>query len=361
MTAVTSYALASSEDHNIEEMPLEIPTPQGHEVVVKVTHSGVCHTDIHVREGGYDLGSAGRLTMVARGVKYPLVMGHEIAGTIIAIGPDVTDRKVGDDVVVYPWLGCGECSVCATGNENLCVSGSRVLGIMRPGGYAQQVLVPHEKYAVALDGVDPAWGATTACSGITAVSAVAKVTAMEGIAKDAPVVVLGTGGVGLMCIAALRAAGMTRIIALDRSEATFEKAKELGATVTAVVTDDTTPADIVEIVGEAPQAWIDVVNSGRTFKLGFDSLRKGGRLVPVGLFGGEVVLPTAVLALQQKSVTGNYVGGLQHLHQALQLARDGLLPRVPLITQPLSVEALQTTLDDLEAGRSRGRVVLTQV
>ncbi len=166
-----------------------------------------------------------------------------------------------------------------------------------------------------------------------------------------------------MCIAALRAAGMTRIIALDRSEATFEKAKELGATVTAVVTDDTTPpADIVEIVGEAPQAWIDVVNSGRTFKLGFDSLRKGGRLVPVGLFGGEVVLPTAVLALQQKSVTGNYVGGLQHLHQALQLARDGLLPpRVPLITQPLSVEALQTTLDDLEAGRSRGRVVLTQV
>jgi alcohol dehydrogenase, propanol-preferring len=359
MTAVRSFALHHEHDHNVEELPLQVPEPQGREVVVDITHAGVCHTDIHVRDGGYDLGSAGWMSMVDRGVTYPLVMGHEIAGVISAVGPDVTGRRIGEEVVVYPWLGCGQCAVCETGMENLCTEGSRILGIMRSGGYAEKVSVPDEKYCVPLDGVDAAWGATLACSGITAVSSADQVMSMQSVEKNTPVAVLGAGGVGLMCVAALSAAGLENITVLDRSDANFERARGLGARNAALISDDTTAADIRAITGEAPAAVLDVVNSGETCKLGFESIRKGGRLVLVGLFGGEVTIPTVALPLGQKSIVGNYVGGLGHLSTTLQLARDGRLPRIPLTTQPMSARSVEDTLNDLEGGRSRGRTVLT--
>lgn len=359
MTTVRSFAQVSAEDTQIQEHSLEVPEPAGHEVVVDISHAGVCHTDIHVRDGGYDLGSAGWMSMTDRGVQHPLVMGHEIAGTISAVGPDVTDRKVGDQVAVYPWLGCGECSACAGGNENLCMHASRIIGIMRAGGYAEQVSVPHEKYCVPLDGVDPAWGATLACSGLTAVASADHVLSMPAMEKDMPVAVIGAGGVGLMCVAALHAQGLTNIAVLDRSDANFERAKELGARQTMLVQDETTPGDVKKALGDTPVAVIDVVNSGTTATLAFNTVRKGGRVILVGLFGGEIVLPTVLFTLTQKSIVGNYVGGLQHLHTALSLARDGRLPRIPVQETPMTAESVQQTLDDLEAGRSRGRTVLT--
>ena len=106
-------------------------------------------------------------------------------------------------------------------------------------------------------------------------------------------------------------------------------------------------------------AVVDVVNSGATMKLAYDSLRKGGCLVTVGLFGGEMLLPTATVTLTQKSIVGNYVGSLGHLHEALALARDGHLPRIPITTVERSAESIQRTLDDLQQGLSRGRTVLT--
>lgn len=361
MTTVRSFAQLAAEDPTIHEHALEVPEPQGREVVVQVSHAGVCHTDIHVREGGYDLGSAGWMSMTDRGVTHPLVMGHEIAGTITAVGPDVTDRKVGDAVAVYPWLGCGECSTCAAGDENLCMHGSRILGIMRPGGYAEQVSVPHEKYCVPLDGVDPAWGATLACSGLTAVASADHVLSMPSMEKDMPVAVIGAGGVGLMCIAALHAQGLTNIAVLDRSDANFERARELGARQNLVIQDETRPEDVQQALGESPVAVIDVVNSGTTATLAFNTVRKGGRVILVGLFGGELVLPTVLFTLAQKSIVGNYVGGLRHLETALSLAREGRLPRIPLQQTPMDAASVQQTLDDLQAGRSRGRTVLTLV
>lgn len=349
-------------DYAVKELvEIDLPSqePTGSEVLVEITHAGVCHSDLHLREGGYDLGSAGWMSMLDRGVTYPLVLGHEIAGVVSAVGPDVKDRKVGEAVVVYPWLGCGECEVCRAGDENLCVNGSRTLGVTRPGGYAHFASVPHEKYVVPLDGVDPAWAATLACSGLTAISAAEHVTGLKIIGTDSPVAVIGAGGVGLMCVAALAAAGMTDITVLDRSDANFERAKELGAARCAVTTDATTAGDVRRAVGEQPMAIIDVVNSGTTMKLAYDSLRKGGRLVTVGLFGGEAILPVATLSLTQKSIVGNYVGGIRHLHTALELAREGRLPRIPIATAPMTLESVQQALDGLEAGTSRGRTVLT--
>ncbi|MEX3566720.1 alcohol dehydrogenase catalytic domain-containing protein [Micrococcus endophyticus] len=357
MIANTSYVLPEADTKQIQEQELQLEEPTGAGLVVDVTHAGVCHTDIHVREGGYDMGSLGfRRTP---GIDYPLAMGHEIAGVVSAVGPDVTERRVGDAVVVYPWLGCGECEVCATGMENLCMNASRYMGIMRPGGYAAKVPVPHEKYAVPLDGVDPAWAATLACSGLTAVNAAEQVAGVEGLRADDPVVVIGAGGVGLMVVAALVAQGQRNVTVLDRSDANFGEAVELGAVRGIVTTDETTPKGVLAELGAAPAAAVDVVGAGPTMTLAYALIRKGGRVVPIGLFGGEMALPTASFALGQKSIVGNFVGGRRHLDAALRLAREGRLPRVPIAETPMSAESVQTALDELEAGRSRGRTVLT--
>ena len=113
------------------------PRPQGTEVLVRTLAAGVCHSDLHLWEGGYDLGSAGRLSVADRGVSLPLTMGHEIAGEVGALGPAAAGVTVGGKYLVFPWIGCGECAVCRSGDEQLCLK-PRFLGIYRSGGYGDQ-------------------------------------------------------------------------------------------------------------------------------------------------------------------------------------------------------------------------------
>src|SRR5207244_13272640 len=110
------------------------------------------------------------------------------------------------------WIGCGKCAVCKAGQDNYCVSGSRIIGVNRPGAYSTHVLVPDPKYLVDASGVDEAFAATLACSGITAYSATAK---LPDLARTARVAVIGCGGVGLACVAVLRAKGIGNIVAVD--------------------------------------------------------------------------------------------------------------------------------------------------
>ena len=139
-----------SYDVTVFDRPLqknERPTPQpsGEEVLVKVTAAGVCHSDLHICEGFFDLGGGKKLEMGARGVNLPLTMGHEIAGEIVVAGPDSETVTPGKKVVVFPWIGCGKCPICQRGDEQNC-SRPRSLGIYRGGGYATHVLVPHARY-----------------------------------------------------------------------------------------------------------------------------------------------------------------------------------------------------------------------
>lgn len=96
------------------------PTPQGREVLLRVLAAGVCHTDLHTWQGWYDLGGGKRLTMGDRGIALPLTLGHEIAGEVVALGPQAEGVRIGQRVLAYPWLGCGACKVCRRGDEQLC-------------------------------------------------------------------------------------------------------------------------------------------------------------------------------------------------------------------------------------------------
>jgi hypothetical protein len=149
------------------------PKPSDDEVVIAVKAAGVCHSDLHLWEGGFDLGGGRRLTLKDRGVQLPLTLGHETAGEILSVGPNVTDRQVGEMCLIDPWIGCGACPVCRDGNENLCMK-PRCLGIHCDGGYSDKLVVPHSKYLLPLKGLDPVAAAPLACSGVTTYSALKK-------------------------------------------------------------------------------------------------------------------------------------------------------------------------------------------
>ncbi|QCP07261.1 zinc-binding dehydrogenase [Micrococcus luteus] len=341
-------------DTAIHEIEVETPEATGRSVLLKVLRSGVCHTDTHLREGGYDLGSRGTMSLTDRGVPYPLVMGHEVVGEVTAVGDEVQDVRVGQRMLVYPWIGCGECRMCREGRDNACAAGKN-LGVARHGGYAETLWVPDAKYLVDIGDLDPSWTATLACSGITAYSAVDQVLPLD---EEESVVVIGAGGLGLTAIALLSARGHRTVVAVDRSEKNLELARQMGASAT-VVSDDDVAAALKEALGGGAAAVIDFVNNGATATLGFDSLAKAGQMVQVGLFGGEVTLPNALLSLKMIRISGSFVGTLQQMKDLVQIARTTDLPKIPIIERQLSAEQVAASLDDLTAGTVSGRVVLT--
>ena len=332
---------------------LPIASPSGHEVVVAVKAAGVCHSDLHIWEGSYDLGGGRRLMLKDRGIPLPLTMGHETAGEIISVGPSVTDRKVGEMVLVYPWIGCGVCRVCRDGYENLCMK-PRCLGVHCDGGYAEQIVVPNSKYLLPLEGLDPVALAPYACSGLTTYSALKK---LGDAIKTEPVLVIGAGGLGLMCVTILKGMGGKGAIVVDIVAKRRAAALEAGAL---AAVDGSAPdalAQVVAALGGPGWAAIDLVGSPQTAALGFDSLAKGGKLILVGLFGGSTPWSLPLIPMKAVTIEGNYTGNLAETRELLDLVRSGAIPKIPIRTRPMS-EATET-LEDLKAGRIVGRVVMT--
>ena len=330
------------------------PKPQGSEVLLQVLAAGVCHSDIHIWDGYYELGGGKRLQLSERGIKLPLTMGHENVGRVVALGPDAKGVKVGDVRLAHPWMGCGECTVCRRGDENLCAVKPRALGVFAPGGYSDHLMVPHPRYLFDIGTLAPAQAAPLACSGVTTFSALKKVG--PTFATD-PVVVIGAGGLGLMCVSLHKAMGGHSIVVVDIDPVKREAATKAGAT--AVI--DGGAGDAVAQIKAATKggAWavIDLVGSSSTARLGVDSLIKGGKLIIVGLFGGDITVPTPFFPQRAMTIQGSYVGSLTEMAGLLDLVKRTGVPPVPIRTRPL--EEVNATLDDLRAGKVVGRVVLT--
>src|SRR3979490_1877896 len=214
----------------LKEVDQPTPQPSGTQVLIKVKAAGVCHSDLHIWEGGYDLGHGRKpLSLKDRGVSLPRTMGHETAGGILAFGPDgkaaTGGLKVGDVTLVYPWLGCGKCETCTSGEENMCVVKPNSIGVYCDGGYADHMTVPHPKYLLNLNGLDPVTAAPYACSGVTTYSAIKKVE----FALNSPIVIFGAGGLGLMALSLLKAMGGKGAIVVDIDARKREAAEQAGA------------------------------------------------------------------------------------------------------------------------------------
>lgn len=328
----------------------DTPAPSGAEVLVKIGSCGVCHSDVHLHDGYFDLGAGNRLDMT-RALNAPRTLGHEIAGTVVALGPEAKGVKIGERRVVYPWLGCGVCTSCLAGEEQIC-NKPRALGIQQDGGFSDHVLVPDAKYLIDYGNLPEEQACTYACSGLTAYGALKKVGALG---KDDPLLIIGAGGVGLSGIR-LAAQMFERppiVVELDKSK--WDIAREAGAGELIDPSAEGAARNLFKATGGVAAA-IDFVGAAATFDFGYNALRKGGTIVCVGLFGGSTAIVPAMVSMRAVNVRGSYVGSLSEMNELMAIARSGKLPPLPLTSQPLG-NATQA-LEDLRAGRVRGRTIL---
>jgi D-arabinose 1-dehydrogenase-like Zn-dependent alcohol dehydrogenase len=330
----------------------DTPQPGPDEVLVRLTHCGVCHSDLHIRQGWFDLGGGNKLKLSDRGTQLPLTLGHEPIGIVQAVGRDVRAVAPGRQVLVNPWIGCGQCRFCRAGRDNLC-NQMRSMGVAAPGGFATHLLVPHARYLVDADGLDPATTAVLACSGVTAYSAVQK---FGTLAEDDWVAVVGCGGVGLMALSVLAAMGHQRVIACDIDDTKLQAAVDVGAAATVNLQATPGPAELLRISGGGLSHMVDFVGMPATAQLALPALLKGGQMVVVGLFGGALPVPLPALASREVSLRGSNTGNTAQIRELVQLVRDGKLKLPAVQVRPLA--DAEAALRDLEAGRIIGRVVL---
>ncbi|MBL8705099.1 MAG: alcohol dehydrogenase catalytic domain-containing protein [Rhodospirillales bacterium] len=328
------------------------PTPQGTEVLLRVLAAGVCHSDIHFWDGVYDMGGGKQLKLTERGITLPLTMGHESVGEVIALGPDARGVKIGDRRLVYPWIGCGQCPVCTRGEENLCTK-PKFIGVHRPGGYSDHLIVPHARYLMEIGSLSPEEAAPLACSGVTTFSALKKV---EATLKTEPTLIIGAGGLGLMCLSLMKAMGAKGAIVADIDPAKREAATKAGALATVDAKSPDAVKQVMEAAGGPIWAAIDLVGAESSARLGIDSLVKGGKLVIVGLYGGAVTISTPLFPMKAMTIQGSYVGSPSELQELLNLVQKARPPRIPMTIRPL--REANAAITDLKAGRQIGRAIL---
>ncbi len=315
-------------DFNAPLMEVDQPTPQpsGTQVLVKVRAAGVCHSDLHIWEGGYDLGHGRKpLSLKDRGVSLPRTMGHETVGEVLAFGPDAKSDtgglKLGDVALVYPWLGCGKCETCLAGEENMCLKPNS-LGVYCDGGYADHMTVPHPRSSF-----------------------------------NTPIVIFGAGGLGLMALSLLKAMGGKGAIVVDIDARKREAAEQAGALATVDGKAPDALEQLTQKAGGPIRAVIDLVGNAATTQLGFDCLSKGGKLVIVGLFGGGAPWALPLIPIKAITIQGSYVGNLRETQELLDLVRAKKIGPIPVTPMPLA--KANEALIDLQQGRLVGRAVLT--
>ncbi|HEV2512101.1 alcohol dehydrogenase [Bosea sp. (in: a-proteobacteria)] len=335
---------------SIEPAEIELPPLRGAQVRLRVIAAGLCHSDVHICEGHYDLGGGRKITFADR-IKFPRVLGHEVSGEIVELGPEARGVAIGDVCLVCSWIGCGECEQCAQGLENLCLK-PQFVGVNRDGGFAEFVDVPHPDYLIDLKGLDPVAAAPMVCSGLTTYSALKKFGPLAG---RRPVVIIGAGGLGLIAIAIARMLDAAGVVVVELDAAKRQAALDAGA-LAAIAPGDGATDGIRQAVGGSVWAVLDLVGSGATAQLAVDVLDKTGKLVVVGLFGGAVELPVPMLPLKVLTIQGSYTGSPAELRDFVALAHAKGLPSAPLDRRPLS--AAPVALRDLKEGRVVGRVIL---
>ncbi len=340
----------------VEAIDLPDPAPQGTEVVIEVTRCGVCHSDLHIQDGYYDLGGGKKLSLGDRGVALPVVLGHEVLGRLVAKGPDapIGDDQIGKTFLVHPWLGCGTCRLCLNGEENLCAKPASI-GVYRAGGYAEKCLVPHPKFLVDVTGIDPTLAATYACSGVTAYGALKKATIDRA---DDWLMIVGMGGVGFSGLQIARALGFRNIIVADIDAAKRDLASDNGATFVIDPRDASAQALLLEKTGGGVAAVVDFVGASATGSFSVASLRKAGIYIAVGLFGGDITLSMPLIVIRALTVRGSYVGSLIELKELIELVKTGKVAPMPVETVPMA--QANAALERLRAGHVNGRLVLAR-
>ncbi len=307
------------------------------DVLVAVEACGICGSDIH----GYD-GSTGRRIP-------PIVMGHEAAGTVVAIGKNVTDLPVGTPVTFDSMVSCGGCDFCRDGHRNLC-DNRQVVGVScgdyrRHGAFAERIAVPRRIVYPLPAGMPMEHAAL-----IEAVSVAVHAAAITPIRLGDTAVIVGAGMIGLLAIQAVRAAGASRVIAVDLSDLRLQTAANLGADelVNAGKTDAI--ARVRQLTGgRGADIAMEVVGATATVKTAIESVRKGGTVTLVGNVAPTIELPLQSVVTREIRLQGT-CGCNGEYPACIELINRGIIDVSPLITSQISLADGPAWFDRLHAG-----------
>lgn len=319
------------------------PTIEGPlDVIVRIGGAGVCRTDLHVLEGQWEEKS---------GVALPYTIGHENAGWVHAVGDAVTNVVVGDRVILHPLITCGLCRACRFGDDVHCQN-SKFPGIDTNGGYAEYLRTTARSVVRIDDSLEPADVAALADAGLTAYHAVAKVA--RTTRPGDVCVVIGAGGLGHIGIQVLKAISGVTVVVLDRNPAAVDLAVKIGAD-HGIVADGTHIQQVLDLTGgHGAEAVVDFVGEGGATAEGIAMLRRAGNYYVVG-YGENLDVPTIDVISTEINFIRNLVGSYNDLQELMTLAAQG---KVTLHTTRYRLEDFQQALDDLDAGRVRGRAIL---
>ncbi|MER5174188.1 MAG: zinc-binding dehydrogenase, partial [Candidatus Nitrosocosmicus sp.] len=275
-------------------------------------------------------------------------------GIISEMGEDAKETfKKEEKVMVYPWVGEGLCPACRTGDENLC-DHPRSIGVYKNGGYAEYVLVPNYRYLLRIpDELESDPAATLSCSALTAYGAVKN----AGIKPDNNIVIVGAGGLGLMAIQLAKAVFGARIVALDLGDDKLKVAKENGADETVNSKNEDPVQRVMELTdNKGADAVIDFVNASKTVEADMQLLRRRGKVVLVGLFGGELKLNLVSMPTRAYRIIGSYTGNIQDMAELVSLAKRKVIK--PVISDRFKLSEVTEALTKLKEGKISGRGVI---
>ena len=325
----------------IESIPDPVAGPR--EVVIKVDACGVCFHDVLTRNG----------TLKA-GVKLPCVLGHEISGTVAALGAGVSTLRPGDKVLLAAVLTCGQCTACRAGRENICER-SKMIGNDIDGGYAEFVVAPAKDAFVIPEGVPLVEGSILADAVTTPYHAVVR------RAQAAPgdwVVVFGCGGIGLNIVQVAVAAG-ARVIAVDKVAAKLAMAKSLGAeAVIDASTDARVDKAVRKLTGQGADIALEAIGSPVTQEMAVACVRTGGRVVLVGYSPDTLALNAGRVMYRELEVIGSLGCRPVDYPRVIELARSGRIALAKMVTHRFPLERINEAFDVLRSGEAIRAVVV---
>ena len=330
-------AAVVNKDHSVGVVEKTLRDLEHGEALLEMECCGVCHTDLHVKNGDF-------------GDKTGVILGHEGIGIVKKIGPGVTALKVGDRAsVAWFFKGCGHCEYCTTGNETLCRDVVNA-GYTTDGGMAEECIVSAD-YAVKVpDGLESAAASSVTCAGVTTYKAVK----VSGIQPGKWIAIYGLGGLGNLALQYAKNVFNAKVIAIDVNDQQLEFAAEMGADLTINMLKDDAAKIIQEKVGGAHAAVV-TATAKSAFNSAVDAMRAGGRIVAVGLPPESMSLNIPRLVLDGIQVVGSLVGTREDLAEAFQFAAEGkVVPKVTL--RPL--EDINAIFKEMEQGQIRGRMVI---
>jgi len=322
----------------IEE--ISIPKIKAGEVLVRVAGAGLCHSDLHILEGSLPL------------PRTPITLGHEVAGYVEKLGEGVEGLEVGQAVAVFGGWGCGRCKFCLSGEEQLC-NVLKWMGIGEDGGYAEFVRIPSPRYLVPLNKLEPIKAAPLTDAALTAYRAIKK--AREGLSPAEFVAIIGIGGLGQYGVQFAAMSG-AKVIAIDVNNSKLEVAKKLGADFTVNPREENVVSAVGDITGgDYVSRVVDFVGSDESLRDAVSILGKQGKLIHVGIGGGEARFIWNPVFPPEITYTTVYWGSVAELKEVISLAEDG---RIQIIVETVGFRELNEAFDRLRRGEVDGRAVL---